>query len=69
MPDQTEKVSNVDPTKRTSAINPHASAGSEPSDVVCYWNGNPYSVGATVCDNHSLLRCEPDGTWSAVGTC
>jgi Protein of unknown function (DUF1496) len=68
MPDQTRKVSPVDPTKRTSAINSHALAASEPS-VVCYWNGNPYSVGATVCDNGSLLRCEPDGTWSAVGTC
>jgi hypothetical protein len=68
MSDRPKTVSPVDPTKRTSAINSPKGA-SEPSPVVCYWNGNRYSVGATVCDNGSLLRCEPDGSWSAVGTC
>lgn len=68
MSDQPKTVSPVDPTKRTSAINSSKSAPELPP-VVCYWNGGSYSVGATVCNNGSLLRCEPDGSWSAVGTC
>ena len=68
MVDKSEKVKAVDSKMKTSAINVGANTQSR-ANVVCYWNNTAYSVGATVCDNGSLLRCEPDGSWSMVGTC
>lgn len=68
MADKAKRVEPVNPKEKTSGINVAASEKGH-KNVVCYWNGASYSVGATICDNGSLLRCEPDGTWSTVGTC
>lgn len=34
----------------------------------CYWNGNQYSDGATVCDNHNRYECW-NGRWVDIGLC
>jgi hypothetical protein len=62
-------VDAVDSKKRTSAINSSQPGDKFAQGQVCYWNGTAYSVGATVCSDGSLLKCQPDGSWSAVGTC
>ena len=51
-----------DPTKRTSPIK-------MPSGAICYYNGEEYSEGATVCGDGRLLECWSDGTWYDKGSC
>ena len=38
--------------------------------VVCIYKDQQYSVGATSCQNGSLMICQNDGTWAPTGgTC
>jgi hypothetical protein len=34
----------------------------------CHWNGNEYSDGATICDNHTRYECW-NGRWAEIGLC
>jgi tetratricopeptide (TPR) repeat protein len=34
---------------------------------ICYWNGQVYEEGQTICSNHNLIRCV--GTWQPADTC
>jgi hypothetical protein len=71
-----EKVGAIDPTKHTSAVNME---GIPPTRTdVCYWNGQAYPPGATICANGLQMRCEtlstPPGApviahWRHEGRC
>jgi hypothetical protein len=37
--------------------------------AICYWNGQPYSEGAAVCQDHKRYICWHDGTWLQLGSC
>ena len=64
------QVEAIDLSKKTSAIRGKDQQGTTALESgVCYWNGQPYSEGATICSTGNLLRCYSDGSWSVVGTC
>ena len=62
-----KQVGGVDAKKYTSVINPPKV--DPKTEVVCWFNNQSYSPGATVCSNGDLLRCSQDGSWTVVGTC
>jgi len=70
----TPQVGPVDPTKKNSPIakgsppEAQAKGPAAPSGSVCYWNGQAYSEGATVCGSGMKYRCT-SGVWNYVGSC
>jgi Protein of unknown function (DUF1496) len=67
MPAKPDHVTPQEQGKKNTPIAPKPTA----SDV-CYWNGQPYSVGAVVCSDHVRYRCIRtfDGTeWFPDGQC
>jgi hypothetical protein len=67
----TEHVGPQDPSKRNSPVVAAAApvgGPAAPSSSVCYWNGNAYAIGATVCADHVLLRYTDSGGWVNVGS-
>ena len=70
------QVGAPDPERRTSPILDDASADDEdltfdfePETGVCYFNGEPFSVGDYVCSGNELLHCEERGVWVRKGPC
>jgi hypothetical protein len=36
--------------------------------AICYWNGEEYSDGATICSAHRVHKCW-NGKWAEIGSC
>ena len=36
--------------------------------AICYWNGEEYSDGATICSAHRVHKCW-NGKWVEIGSC
>lgn len=63
----------VDPQDETLENSPKGSgeggrAAFAAGHEACFWNGNQYSDGATVCDNHIRYECW-NGRWVDIGSC
>jgi hypothetical protein len=36
--------------------------------AICYWNGEEYSDGATICSARRVHKCW-NGKWAEIGSC
>ncbi len=63
--DKTIHVGPLDPTRRTSAIQPEPIPAAEPT--LCYYNGQPFSPGSTICMQGQVMVCSPNGFWNPTG--
>jgi len=66
------QVGPVDPTKRTSEIDPdggNAAALLDGKAAICLYNGTQYTSGAQICVGKIRLQCGGSGGWFKNGTC
>jgi|GEM_PF-2644207 len=73
MPDTTiPHVGPVDPTKKTSAIDPDGGEVMgllDKAPSVCLYNDAKFSQGAQVCVGKIRLECGSTGRWFPYGSC
>jgi hypothetical protein len=66
------QVGPVDPTKRTSEIDPdggNAAVLLDGPPSICLYNGVEFTQGAQVCVGNKRLQCGSQGKWFPYGTC
>lgn len=63
-----EIVEKQDSNRKNSPIIKSEDSSAEPR-ANCFWNGNEYSPGASVCFEDRKYVCVATGYWQEVGPC
>ena len=68
-----DKIVHVEPQKQglknSPVVNDKLEISPSPAAEGCYWNGQLYGPGASICSAGTIHICQGNGSWWRNGAC